>query len=211
MDGDLRITVIAPDARWLHKWYAGWRTANEKRGIPGTDIVEQMKIPLEHAAEALAETFSSPRIELLRAPPGAPGVDGPRTADLSPANLASIVTLFEYAGRRILLTGDGRSDHIGAGLGRAGLLSEQPLRLDVLQLPHWGSERNMSPGFLRAVTADHYVVVVPERYRSLHERTAQMIADARGDAPHAIHLVDAQASPCVIDLLKPRRRRRARA
>jgi len=77
---------------------------------------------------------------------------------VTPPNLASLMLLVEEDGKTILLTGDGHSDDVVAGLDRLGRLDNQGrLHVDVLKVPHHGSEHNVTPGFLRDITADHYI------------------------------------------------------
>src|SRR5439155_14593068 len=65
-------------------------------------------------------------------------------SDRSVPNLSSIMLLAEADGKSILLTGDGRSDHLHDGLAKAGRLdAEGSCHVDVLKLPHHGSERDM--------------------------------------------------------------------
>lgn len=79
--------------------------------------------------------------------------------DKSPFNLASIVCLVEFAGKRILLTGDAREDDVLDGLKKAGLLdADDHIHVDILKLPHHGSSRNVSEDLFRQVTADHYII-----------------------------------------------------
>lgn len=79
-------------------------------------------------------------------------------ADRSVANLSSIQLLAEADGKTLLLTGDGRSDHLLQGLRQADLLDGNgALHVDVLKLPHHGSDRNVTRKFFRTVTADTYV------------------------------------------------------
>lgn len=79
-------------------------------------------------------------------------------SDRSVPNLSSIMVVAEANNRRILLTGDGRSDHLLQGLGAAGLLSANgTMHVDILKLPHHGSDRNITKTFFRKVTADVYV------------------------------------------------------
>jgi beta-lactamase superfamily II metal-dependent hydrolase len=78
--------------------------------------------------------------------------------DRSIPNLSSIAVLVESAGRRALLTGDARGDHLLTGLTESGLLTEGHLHVDVLKLPHHGSINNVDAGFFAAVSADHYIV-----------------------------------------------------
>ena len=79
-------------------------------------------------------------------------------ADRSVPNLSSIMLLAKADSKTVLLTGDGRSDHLLAGLKMAGLLAgDSTLKVDVLKLPHHGSDRNMTRKFFRTVVADTYV------------------------------------------------------
>lgn len=79
-------------------------------------------------------------------------------SDQSVPNLSSITFLAEADGKRILFTGDGRSDHLLAGLSAAGLLDAQGhMHVDVLKLAHHGSDRNATKTFFKKITADTYV------------------------------------------------------
>lgn len=77
--------------------------------------------------------------------------------DQSIANLSSIAMLVELDGKRILLTGDARSDHVVEGLETCGFLQAGPFHVDIMKVPHHGSEANVLPGFEQRITADHYV------------------------------------------------------
>jgi hypothetical protein len=80
-------------------------------------------------------------------------------SDRSIPNLSSIMILAKADGKRVLLTGDGRSDHLLQGLGRVDLLDVNgKMHVDVLKLPHHGSSRNITKTFFRKITADCYVV-----------------------------------------------------
>jgi len=80
-------------------------------------------------------------------------------ADRSIPNLSSIMLLAESQGKKVLLTGDGRGDHLLQGLEQADLLDpEGNLHVDVLKLPHHGSDRNVTKKFFKSVTADKYVI-----------------------------------------------------
>jgi hypothetical protein len=80
-------------------------------------------------------------------------------SDRSIPNLSSIVLFVEHEGHTALLTGDARGDRILAGLEASGLLTNnKPLHLDLLKLPHHGSNRNVERGFFERIHADHYVI-----------------------------------------------------
>mgnify|MGYP001040865155 CR=1 FL=1 len=80
--------------------------------------------------------------------------------DSSIPNLSSIMLVAEMKGKRVLLAGDGLSDHLIRGLGQANLLgSDGTLHVDVLKVPHHGSIRNIrKKEFFKTVTADKYVI-----------------------------------------------------
>ncbi len=111
-------------------------------------------------------------------------------ADESVYNLSSLVVLAEYRKKTMLLTGDARGDDILAGLRAAGILKSEPLHVDVLKLPHHGSERNVETDFFRRVIADHYVISANGEYHNPDLGTFKMIEEARGDAPYTLHLTN---------------------
>jgi len=79
--------------------------------------------------------------------------------DRSVPNLSSIMILAEADGKRVLLTGDGRGDHLLQGLKQANLLSQKgDLHVDILKVPHHGSERNVTRKFFETVIADKYII-----------------------------------------------------
>jgi hypothetical protein len=108
--------------------------------------------------------------------------------DRSVFNLSSIVILAKVKRKRMLLTGDARGDDILAGLRTAGLLRRPPLHVDVLKLPHHGSDRNVETDFFRRVVADHYVVSGDGTDGNPEMATLEMISEARDDDDFVIHL-----------------------
>ncbi len=76
----------------------------------------------------------------------------PRKGVLGNDNANSLVLVIEYAGRRVLLTGDLESP------GLDDLIAEEPLRCDVLLAPHHGGRRSNTPE-LAAWAAPQWVVV----------------------------------------------------
>jgi hypothetical protein len=108
--------------------------------------------------------------------------------DESVHNLSSIVVLAESQGKRMLLTGDGRGDHTITGLKLAGLLRDGRLDVDVLKVPHHGSNRNVAPAYFKTIVARHYVVSADGKHDNPDVETLQMIAGARDDDDFTIHL-----------------------
>jgi hypothetical protein len=108
--------------------------------------------------------------------------------DGSVHNLSSIVLLVESQGRRLLLTGDGRGDHTLEGLEAAKLLKQGKLRVDVLKVPHHGSDRNVERDYFETIVADHYVISADGRFDNPDVDTLKMISAARKDDRFTIHL-----------------------
>ena len=109
--------------------------------------------------------------------------------DDSVTNLSSIVVLAELDGKRILLTGDARGDFVLEGLKAAGAL-DGTLHVDVLKVPHHGSNRDVEIDFFEKITADHYVISANGKYGNPDPDTLEMIAAARGQDQFTIHLTN---------------------
>lgn len=145
----------------------------------------------------------------------------PKTAlasftDTSVPNLSSIVALAECGGKRILLTGDARGDKILEGLELSGVVQPSgAVHVDVLKMPHHGSDRNMTRPFLERVTADHYVFSGNGEHGNPERATLEMLREARGDAEaYTIHLtypVDEIDAAREVDWNKERDKEKARA
>lgn len=109
--------------------------------------------------------------------------------DRSVYNLSSIVVLAEAHGKRILLTGDGRGDHTLEGLEAAGLLDENgQIEVDILKMPHHGSERNIDTDYFEKIRARHYVISADGKFDNPDIGTLKMISQARPDDDFTIHL-----------------------
>jgi hypothetical protein len=110
-------------------------------------------------------------------------------SDKSIPNLSSIVLLAECDKKTLLLTGDARSDHIFSGLDQAGLLTDGKLHVDVMKVAHHGSDRDHTPAFFKAVTADRYVISANGRYDNPDLKTLQWIVEAAHGAARPIEIV----------------------
>ena len=79
--------------------------------------------------------------------------------DKSVPNLSSIMFLIKVGRKKILFTGDGRSDHLLQGLKSQKLLnSKGKIHVNLLKIPHHGSDRNVTVDFFKKVTADGYII-----------------------------------------------------
>lgn len=116
------------------------------------------------------------------------GAEAAAYLDQSVYNLASIVVLVEVQGKTILLTGDARGDDTIKGAKQNGITL--PLHLDILKLPHHGSNRNVEVDFFESFTADHYVISGNGEHGNPDIDTIEMLFKARrGDKrPFTIHL-----------------------
>jgi beta-lactamase superfamily II metal-dependent hydrolase len=109
--------------------------------------------------------------------------------DKSVPNLSSLVMLAESGDKRMLLTGDARGDKILAGLEMVGLLKAKgKMHVDVLKVPHHGSDNNMETVFFQRVTADHYVMSGDGEHGNPERATLEMLLKARGNAKYTVHL-----------------------
>jgi beta-lactamase superfamily II metal-dependent hydrolase len=135
--------------------------------------------PLEAEIEALQEEFD----EYITTKGLTAAAVLAAYADKSVKNLSSIVCLVEFGGKSILLTGDARGDKILDGLEAAGLLPAGGTRsVDVLKVPHHGSDRNVTREFFERVVADTYVLSGDGKHGNPDRDTLQWILDARGAA-----------------------------
>jgi hypothetical protein len=111
-------------------------------------------------------------------------------SDASVPNLSSIVVLAELGGKSMLLTGDARGDRIMDGMELVGLLKAGGNRhVNILKVPHHGSQNNMEPIFFKRLPADHYVFSGDGEHGNPERETLEMLLEGRGDGPdYTIHL-----------------------
>ena len=111
--------------------------------------------------------------------------------DKSAANLSSIVVHARQGKKTMLLTGDARGDIIKDGLKRAKLFKNGKCKVDILKVPHHGSDRNVSTQWFREVIANHYVIsgdADAHHGNNPDKATLQMLVSARGTARYTIHM-----------------------
>ena len=90
----------------------------------------------------------------------------------------------------MLLTGDARGDKILEGMDWPGCWRRAAtMHVDLLKVPHHGSDNNMETIFFKRVPADHYVFSGDGEHGNPERDTLEMLLDARGaDAEYTIHL-----------------------
>lgn len=79
--------------------------------------------------------------------------------DKSIPNLASITFLATIKNKKILFTGDALAHDIVEMLSKNNMLDKNgKFYVDVLKVPHHGSDRNSSPDFFDTVNANYYII-----------------------------------------------------
>lgn len=122
--------------------------------------------------------------------------------DRSVPNLSSIMILAEANGKRILFTGDGRSDHLLQGLEAARLLDDVGcMHVDLLKVAHHGSDRNATKAFFHRVTADQYVISANGKDGNPDLATLIWIVEAASVAQRQIAIVLTNETPSTRKLL----------
>ncbi len=115
--------------------------------------------------------------------------------DNSVYNLSSIVCLADLNGKRMLLTGDALGKNVVEGLRAAGELdADGRIEVDILKLPHHGSNRNVDETFFATIHARHYVVSGDGQYHNPEPGTFRLISKSRKDDNFDVHLTYANAS-----------------
>ena len=175
----------------VNKEFGGKLVRLPKDGARKIPIAEGMTLtplgPREANVEALSAQWDK---EIQQMGVAVDAARAAEYADQSVFNLSSIVVLAEMPGndgrpRRMLLTGDARGDHIIEGIEVAGLMDNGTCHVDLLKLPHHGSDRNMEPAFFKTVTADHYVISSNgDKFDNPDQDTLEWLAAARKGTGH---------------------------
>jgi beta-lactamase superfamily II metal-dependent hydrolase len=61
------------------------------------------------------------------------------------------------------------------------------MHLDILKVPHHGSDRNVDDSFFERVTADHYIISGDGEHGNPERETLEMIERARGTDDYTIY------------------------
>ncbi len=124
-------------------------------------------------------------------------------ADDSVPNLSSVSVLATWGARSALLTGDGLGPDILRNLEDLGIVpAGGSLHLDVLKLPHHGSNRNVNRRFLDRVTADRYVVSADGKDGNPDFETLVWIAEALREQGRRAQIVATNRTPSTERLVR---------
>lgn len=110
--------------------------------------------------------------------------------DTSIPNLSSIVALVEAEGKRILLTGDARGDDIVAGWEASRPRDASAFPLDIMKVPHHGSDRGITERFLRLFPARHYVISANGRDGNPDPKVLEQIAVTQEGRACTVHVTN---------------------
>ncbi|MPY89897.1 MAG: MBL fold metallo-hydrolase [Luteitalea sp.] len=149
--GGMKITIVGPTSQHLKQLREKWQTWLRRNQQVLETIRETARKDEEHLGTSdLDRFFRSLKLQ-------AEAFGNP--SSVTPENLASLMLLVEQGDRSILLTGDARWDQLIDGLQATGRLrDEQPFTVDVLKVPHHGSEHNIvDTTLLDRVIATDYV------------------------------------------------------
>jgi beta-lactamase superfamily II metal-dependent hydrolase len=123
--------------------------------------------------------------------------------DKSIPNLSSIMLLVEYKNKKILFTGDGSGDDIMEALSKNAMLDKQgKFHVDILKVPHHGSDRNVSPELFNTIYADYYVISANGRDDNPSIDTVKWIIESDNKGNEAKKIVFTNTTPNIVKLLK---------
>lgn len=194
LPGGLEIVVLGPQREKVHDLYEYSRKeAKRKNGV-----IEEWQ----------DETFSKIAIVRDSAPLAPPATQRPSVGDCRPsenararagghyidrsvANLASTIVLLRYRGKTFLHTGDARGDQIFEGLQAARLLdADGRAHVDMMSIPHSGSDRNITVDFFERVRADGYLFSGDGRHGNPEITTVAALITARGCDAYRMYFVN---------------------
>ncbi|KAA6328922.1 hypothetical protein EZS27_022228 [termite gut metagenome] len=90
------------------------------------------------------------------------------TGETSPENNSSVVSLFSYAGQKVLFTGDAGIPALKKVIAIANYNNIALNNLMILQVPHHGSKRNISPSVLNSIHAECACISCPKEGEPKH-------------------------------------------
>lgn len=110
--------------------------------------------------------------------------------DASITNLSSIMFVVESGGQKLLFTGDGLGKDLVEVLSEKHMLnSEGRIHVDILKVPHHGSERNSSEQFFETVTANTYIISANGRDDNPSFSTLKWIIESRKNPERKITIL----------------------
>lgn len=150
--GGMKVTVLGPRGVDLGRLRKEWKTIITNAGLKPGGVFTGAKL-LEKAPRYAKDRLGT-------APPNVERWANRKfTEDPSPSNTSSISLLLEFGDRKVVLTGDARSDSLIEGIDR--LLKERKLdrlAIDAFKVPHHGSKNNLSNELMKRLDCKHFLV-----------------------------------------------------
>ena len=123
--------------------------------------------------------------------------------DKSVPNLASIMFLAKIKNRKILFTGDGLGPDVIDILSKNGMLNQTgKFYVDVLKVPHHGSDRNASLEFFNTVNAKYYIISANGRDDNPSLNTLKWIIESESTSKRPKKIVLTNKTPNVEKVLQ---------
>ncbi len=164
---DLEVVVLGPERAHLRRLFEATRVEERKRigREPLAPVIESFPderfsrlTDLLADSDPLPEPVAAAKDDRCRPSKNARAQAKVAATDKSLPNLASTILLFRYRKKTFLHTGDSRADLITDALVSSGLMARAGrAHVDVLHIPHLGSKHNLTPAFLKRVTAGEYL------------------------------------------------------
>jgi beta-lactamase superfamily II metal-dependent hydrolase len=177
--GQFEITILAPTAKQLDDLRGEWKEWLDKAA--GKKFLNTLRKQTRANEKALGAADFDQLFAMIRLQ--AEAIGDPDSITLP--NLASLMLLVEEGPRSILLTGDGRWDHLVEALQDTGhLAGNRPFKVDVLKVPHHGSRNNVvDTELLDRVIARHYVFCGDGKHGNPAVDVIELMAKRRMKAP----------------------------
>jgi beta-lactamase superfamily II metal-dependent hydrolase len=122
--------------------------------------------------------------------------------DKSIPNLASIVFLAQIKNRMILFTGDCLGRDIIEVLSKNAMLDKQgKFHVDILKVPHHGSDRNTSIEFFNIIHADYYIISANGRDDNPSFNTLKWIIESSRNDNNTKKIIFTNWTPNVLKIL----------
>ncbi len=182
--GSLKLTIVGPTKKELTELNKGWRKWLSENEDTVEAIDEQLKKKIsKFGTAAVGEPIS------LRDWNGIPDFKG-----VTAPNIASLMFMVEEDNKTLLLTGDSQQDIIIDGLETTGFLDAGGLHLNVLKVPHHGSENNTDIRSAALISADHYVFCGNGEHENPDLGVVEILIKSRLDSDPRRHAKAPQAA-----------------
>ncbi|WCL53863.1 ComEC/Rec2 family competence protein [Gimibacter soli] len=143
----LKLTILSPDGAHLAPLRKDWE--KYRREAEAIVVAEELDIPAAAFPLGPAILTADPDVEALAAP---------TPIDDAVPNGSSIAFLAEFAGKRVLLTGDAHPDVLLASLEGLGFSVQSKCPVDLFKLSHHGSKGNVTRELLDIVACHRFAV-----------------------------------------------------